>query len=39
MAERYKTTKKRTPLRRKRCGFGVNKRTGNCLKNPRRKKK
>ena len=32
MAEKYKTTKKRTPLRRKRCKLGVNKNTGKCLK-------
>jgi len=40
MAIRYRTTKKRVPLRRKRkCDFGKNKNTGKCLKNPRRKKK
>lgn len=39
MAIRYRTTKKRTQLRRKRCEFGKNKRTGKCLKNPRKKKK
>lgn len=38
MAEKYKTTKKRTPLRRKRCKLGVNKNTGKCLKNTRKKK-
>ena len=39
MAERYKTTKKRIPLRRKKCEKGVNKRTGGCLRKKRRKKK
>ena len=39
MAEKYKTTKKRIPLRRKKCKFGVNKKTGKCLKTKRKKKK
>jgi len=39
MAIRYKTTKKRTPLRRKKCKFGKNKKTGKCLKNNGRNKK
>jgi len=38
MAERYKTTKKRIPLRKRKCKLGVNKQTGGCLKNKRRKK-
>jgi len=38
MAEKYKTTKKRIPLRRKKCVLGVNKKTGDCLKNKRKKK-
>ncbi len=38
MAEKYKTTKKRIPLRRKRCKLGVNKNTNKCLKTKRSKK-
>lgn len=39
MARRFVTTKKRVPLRRKKCEFGKNKRTGKCLKTEEEKMK